>query len=1000
MKNIRIRAWFIIFFVLSITVLLLSEAGKVGFSGSVADLIITETDAETSSSDKTNSEHLVVMVQIVSPEKNTSPDKKADFINPSRLLDLKEICLSLEKTELFSSVTSIAGISLPRSSPAETIAMEYKQRHGLTHALLKAEKIYRFAPRELPKELIFQKGKRPVFPVFKNQSMKSAMEFIDHFSVWENLPGTTHEARLFMNDISNPVYLKNFISGDMRACAILLSLKSTSHALENLPAIRKTIDKISENYKDLYTIVLAGNLLLQDEMKETISTDTIIFLKLGFILILICYGWAYRTPRGVILPLITLIISEIWVLGIMGLTGHDLNIVLYIVPVFVLAVGSSATIHMISKFYAFHDAGMSLESASINSARELLLPIGSASLTTAFGFGALTISNVQGLNTFVILCIAGLAIITFLSIIFIPALNIVLPPPRRKGNHDFISTRHWSAFSDWVFSRSALISLLFMITGSIAALGIYLIDTDNDLTKLLKKDSKVLKTADMVSRKLAGTTILTINMESNPGWCIKRESLDNLSKLQKELEKSPNIDKSTSLGDLLRLTHSLATPDNQENRPANQYEINSHLHLFRAMETSKTYSEFGLAIKDLMQEFVSSDFSTARIQIRSNLTSLKLMNSELARINNLVSKIMGSHIKVTISGGIIDVNRAVERILLGQTKGVILSLFTIFILMLIYFFSLKISILSIIPNVFPILFFYGSLGLFNIGLDLSSGLVACVAIGISVDDTIHFMTEMRRQLKGTYNSREAIFQSHQKVGGPMILTSLILAIFFGILILSKFPVMSNLGWLMAGTMLLAMISNILLLPALLARVRLFGVWDMLKKYNFNPADSPLFAGMSKLGTRTFLSMGRVASFANGETIFTGNEKPNAIHIIIEGHARIILCSKHNNENFTDKLTAGQAFGEITAMNPQNSIFQKDYSNKSSLTTPETHQQIARYPAIIAESEMKTIVIDGDFFEIAGTFSPKICNRFLMNLLGSRDKFLLLSRCGSETEGLT
>lgn len=946
-------AWAIIAVVSTLTVFFLIQASRVDFSGSVSDLIIVDSkDAEFMkrvNESRVNSEQLVVMV------------KGENMLSARSLADLALITGKFEGLECLASATSLTNMKIPKAQPISNTSAEVKEKSGICYSLARAEKTYLKARSKLPTELIFMKGQRPKFPEVDSGDMRKSLYYIDNFSLWETLPESDNEIRHFKEDIQNDVYQRNFVSPDGSSCAILLNVKD--EWLKNLTAlveVQRVIAELSGSFGAKYRIVLAGNINLQHEMKNNIALDTVSFIKIGIVLVILSYWMAYRTIRGILLPSIALLISEIWVLGIMGLLGYDLNIVLYIVPVFVLAVGSSATIHVISHFYSNFGNGLDRIEASVKSVKELTTPILSSSATTAFGFAALMISNVKGLNVFVILTVSGLCIITILSLLFIPSLMIVGPDPRKRINKSFVAEEKWKPFIEAITKRSRIIRIFFILLSFTAFLGIFMIDTDNDLTKLLEEDSQVLQVSREVSDNLAGTTLMTLVLESVPGWAVKKDFLERLSLLQKKIEESPNIDKTTSLADIFKLTNyisGMGMPGRRGNLPDFQYKINSHMQLFSSMEEVEGYKAFGKALRDLITNFASEDFSTAKILIRSNLTSLKKMNAEIERIEDLTAKCLGPHIQPRIIGGIVDVNKAVAKILYGQTQGVIMALITIFILMLIQFVSLKIAMICLIPNIFPIVFFYGSLGLFKIGLDLSSGLVACVAIGIAVDDTIHFMTELKRQLKKTYNGTHAIIEAEKHVGSPILLTKIILAILFGILIFSRFPVMSNLGWLQAGTMMACLLCNLIMLPAVLSGIRLLNVWDIVKGFKFDPRKAPVFKGMSAFSIKVFLSMGKIEEFKAGDVIIQPGAPGEAMFIIIEGKVKISYIDDFSDSQRNFELSTGHVFGELAVL-----------SRTERRSTAE------------ALTDLKVVTITKDFYENAEAFHPRICNRFLVNVI--------------------
>lgn len=954
MRKEKIIALAILCIVLLATVRLLPSVGKLKFSGKTDNLIL-QGDVDHDFLKRINAatsenELLVVMV---------SGD---DIFSLNGLKKLDEITKKFSAaTDILESASSITNMSVQKANYVTQVNKEVKERQGCPYAFREAENLYLKTLIEQPKVIVFQKEKSPVFPQFENEAMSRAVYFIDNFSLWETLPKNDNELKHFMRDIDNSVYLRNFYSPSKKCAAIMLYVKKDyGSATKVLDRVSEITDIIRVETNNKYDIETIGYLVLSEEMKRTIAEDTNFFIKLAALFIILSFYFAFKTLRGVILPFMTLAISEIWLLGIMGEMGHDLNIVLYIVPIFVVAVGSSASIHILSHFYQSIEAGKDSISASIESVRELIVPICTAAATTAFGFAALTLSGVHGLNIFVLMCVIGLGITTFLSLLFIPSMNILLPKPDipEKSNKD--KNKKWTKLIHFIVKKRNTLIILFLFLTFASIFGIKLIVTDNDLTLLLDQNSKTLKLSSRLSKELAGSTIFTLVIEGMPGWPIRKEYLDKISLLQEELEKSPNIDKTTSIADIFKITNYLSNAGIKKEKTVaeEQYQIFSHLHFLHSIGKEEAYKDAASALESLLNTFLNEDCSAAKIMVRSNLTSLKKTDQELKRIDRLCKEILGEHVESRVYGSILKMNKAIQTILSGQTQGVILALATIFVIMLIIFFSLKIAFLCLLPNIFPIAFFYGILGLTGIGLDLSSGLVACIAIGIAVDDTIHFMIEFKKQLKRTYVTEDAMLETLKSVGPPIMHTSFVLAVLFGVLYFSRFPVMSNLGVLQSCTMLVCLFCNLLLLPAVLASVRLVSIWDILSKfYSFDPSKVPVFSGLSKWTIRLLLSLGKIIEYNQEEIMIHCGDMGNEMYIIVEGSAEVILKKDSSNAMIVN-LGVGAIIGEMSVLG-----------------------KVKRTADVVAKTPVKVVSISEEFFVTGSRLYPRLVNKFLMNIIG-------------------
>jgi len=365
-------------------------------------------------------------------------------------------------------VSSIVNMSVQKGNYVNDQTSESKTRRGCPHAFRAAERLYFQNPSSEPRVIMFQKGENPAFPEFDKGAMSNAVYYIDHFALWQTLPETENDLKHFMRDIQNSVYLRNFVSPSLKCAAIVLTVKPGYSSAGDVVRLLK--DKAREGERecgDSFKVDIVGYMVLNEEMRTNIQDDSIYFVKLSALFIIITFFICFRSVRGVVLPFVTLAISEMWLLGIMVLMGYDLNIVLYLVPIFVVAVGSSSSIHILSHFYQEVEAGVDHVRAAVNSARELFVPIVTAASTTAFGFAALTISNVKGLNVFVLLCVIGLAITTLLSLLFIPSLNVLLPKPAMGLVDHTIAEKKWTRLIHLIIDRrAALIWIFLLMTGA------------------------------------------------------------------------------------------------------------------------------------------------------------------------------------------------------------------------------------------------------------------------------------------------------------------------------------------------------------------------------------------------------------------------------------------------------------------------------------------------------------------------------------------------------
>src|SRR5439155_66129 len=216
-----------------------------------------------------------------------------------------------------------------------------------------------------------------------------------------------------------------------------------------------------------------------------------------------------------------------------------------------------------------------------------------------------------------------------------------------------------------------------------------------------------------------------------------------------------------------------------------------------------------------------------------------------------------AEIPVNLTGTLVLLTGTASDIVAGQIKSLTLALGIIFLVMTAMFLSAKIGFFAILPNVVPIVIFFGVMGWLGIYLNLGTSLIAAIALGIAVDSTIHYMARLNLELRGETDQAAAIVRTLRTVGVPIVYTTI--ALFFGFLTftLSSFVPIQNFGILAGVTMATALGANLVLLPALLATTKIITLWDLLGvKLGDDPARTiPLFAGLRPSQARIVVLMG-------------------------------------------------------------------------------------------------------------------------------------------------
>ena len=268
-------------------------------------------------------------------------------------------------------------------------------------------------------------------------------------------------------------------------------------------------------------------------------------------------------------------------------------------------------------------------------------------------------------------------------------------------------------------------------------------------------------------------------------------------------------------------------------------------------------------------------------------------------------------VEVHVTGSIYLMNRSADAVSKGQVTGLLTALAAIFVVMALLFLSAKIGILAMLPNLFPIFLLFGIMGFTGITLNFSTSLIAAIALGIGVDDTIHYINRYNSEVRENPDQVESMVKSLMAMGKPMAYTSV--ALFFGFLILtlSDFVPIRQFGVLTAVTIMIALASNLVILPTLLISVRMVTLWDLLGlEIGKNPARYiKIFNGLTNNQARIAVLLAHVEQYEEGELIFHEDAPGDEMYVVLSGSISI-FHEDYGKEIKVAKVGPGEAFGEM------------------------------------------------------------------------------------------
>ena len=702
--------------------------------------------------------------------------------------------------------------------------------------------------------------------------------------------------------MGNPIYAGSLVSQAGDATALIVHFLDITDREFIRSGLHADIRAIVEEEKGDNTAWLTGAPHFKVAIIEILIHDLVWTPPLIALILAIVLALAFRTVLGIVAPLLTVGFGVIISLGLITALGYSLSMISVLVPPLLMILGLSYSVHVVSEYHQQrHSTGDRIALVRMT-LREVLLPVILTGLTTIAGFIALIVNPITAVREFGILSSIGVVIITLLSITFTPALLKFLD--RGAAGKDTRPSPGAGAFERFV-DRIALFDLryrrrIFTVSGVLlllALLGMNQIRVSTDFMDSFDAGSEVRQAFGIVNEKLGGANPLYIVVEGgHPNTFKEPENLHQLRELQDWLEAQPEIGGTTSVADYLMLVNQAFNDNNPDFHriPGN-----------RALITQLLF----LSANEELDRIVDSRYQTTNIIVRSSAIRSEDMSELIARINDRLAALPGQ-LTATVTGNPVLINETLNDIVVGQARSVGLALVIVYGILSLMFMSLRIGFIALIPNVLPVMVYFGSLGFFGISLNPSTSLIAPMVLGIAIDDTIHYFSRFNREVRRLADDRKATIAALKAVGRPVTYTTIGLCLGFLVLTSSELSMQVQVGIMAAWALAVAWLCDFLLTPALCASVRITTLWDVLTlDLGENPQESiPLLHGLRKSQARIVAIMSRVVEVPAGQRIITDGETGRELYVVIDGKLRTTITGEHGPVELATH-TRGEVVGE-------------------------------------------------------------------------------------------
>lgn len=635
--------------------------------------------------------------------------------------------------------------------------------------------------------------------------------------LYDELPETSDEVnsvkkQLFENlpFYDNLLYNKN--TGTIQT-AIYID-KEIVNSIERKDFVfQRLIPKIKEFEKENNLDVrVSGMPYIRTLNSQNIVDEIGLFVFGALLITALIFFFFFRSFRATFITLLVVTVGVTWAFGFIGWLGYEITVLTALIPPLIIVIGVPNAVFLINKY----QQEIKKHGQQAKALQRVITKIGNATLmtniTTASGFATFVFVKSQLLREFGILASLNIISIFILALLIIPIIYSFMAPPKPKHlNH---LERKWiENVVDWMekIVREQRIAV-YITTVAVIILGIiglYQIRVSGSLIEDMPKGKEFYSDIKFFESEFGGIMPLEILIDTKrEKGVMKLSTLKRMEKINEEIQRFPELSKPVSVVNLVKYSKQAYYKGNPKyyQLPSSQEQS----YIFAYTKNSDGNS-------NMLQNFVDSTGQYARITTFMKDIGTEKMDDIQGRLQEIIDKeFPEKRYEVSLTGKALVFLKGTNYLISNLVFSLSLAIVLISLFMAWMFRSFRMILISIIPNMLPLLITAGLMGFFDIPIKPSTILVFSIAFGISVDDTIHFLAKYRQELiANKWKIRKSVYAALRETGVSMFYTSIVL--FFGFLVftVSSFGGTIALGGLVSVTLLLAMVSNLLLLPSLL-----------------------------------------------------------------------------------------------------------------------------------------------------------------------------------------
>ena len=615
----------------------------------------------------------------------------------------------------------------------------------------------------------------------------------------EEIPETQEQIELLKKRIyDDSTYIGKIISADGNYASIIASVEENADAFQLYNEIQ-ALKNENENPEQIY---LTGVPIVTTVVSNSIRKDIQRLIPFVMLVVIIILYLSFRTVSGTLLPIVSVLMSVISMVGLMGHLHKYFMVVNNVMPAILIAVGSAYGIHVIAKYYEELGYSDNKKEALLAAMKRVSTPVMMAGLTTMAGFISLITAPLPTYVEFGAFLAFGVFLSLLFSLTFIPACLVLLPIPKRtaKASKRNILDKLLENLGDKVLRYRFLVIAVSIVLVIVFAFGIFKVKMEmNPLTFFLEKSE--LRQADrVINRHLSGSINMNLLFE---GDIESPEVLQQIDDVQQYLESFPEVGSTISLATFVKKINRVL----HNNDPAYEVIPQTRDAIAQAL---LLYSMSGSP--DDFEQYVDNSYQNAQvIALLKNFSTHKVADIT-KKTERFCQEKLSSSVIVKPTGFSVFLKDLARLVIVSQLKSIVFSIVLVFFIAWVTYKSFRIGFLATIPLLGAVIINFGLMGIAGIDLSIPTAVISSIIIGAGIDYSFHFISRYKYEM-GKSDTVHPISRSIQTVGKPILYNALSVSCGFLVLLISGFLPVRFIGFLVALAMLVCAVGVLTLLAA-------------------------------------------------------------------------------------------------------------------------------------------------------------------------------------------